>query len=187
MKLLSLEHGHIAYWADFVFYGVAALLLAAFTMMLSPPSYWRVALGLAVFGVLVWTLFEYLMHRFVLHGIEPFARWHAEHHQRPTALIATPTWISATLIAAFLFLPLVLLVSPSAALSFTFGFISGYLTYTTAHHATHHWKATSAWTSKRKRFHARHHLLVNRGDFGVTSQFWDRVLGTSNMRRRTGR
>jgi hypothetical protein len=56
--------------------------------------------ALALLGLVAWTLLEYALHRFVLHGLQPFRTWHAEHHRRPRALIGTPTILSATLIAA---------------------------------------------------------------------------------------
>ncbi len=52
-----------------------------------------------------WIAVEYALHRFVLHGLRPFSKWHAEHHRSPAALICTPTWVSALLIAVFVVLP----------------------------------------------------------------------------------
>ncbi len=48
------------------------------------------AAGLLVFGLAVWTLAEYLLHRFILHRIEPFRRWHLEHHWHPEVPMRTP-------------------------------------------------------------------------------------------------
>ncbi|GAB1426064.1 hypothetical protein MASR2M16_32980 [Thauera terpenica] len=40
---------------------------------------WAMLMGLA--GLVGWTLIEYLLHRFMLHRVEPFRAWHVEHHR----------------------------------------------------------------------------------------------------------
>jgi cyclopropane-fatty-acyl-phospholipid synthase len=109
-----------------------------------------------------------------------FARWHAEHHRRPAALLGTPTLVSFLLFAALVFLPVLLLSSVAAACAFTLGTVLGYLGYATTHHAVHHWHGPSLWLSKRKRWHALHHSRPKDAVcFGVTSPGWDRLLGTA--------
>ena len=56
-------------------------------------------------GMVCWTAIEYLPHRFVLHGIAPFKRWHEEHHQRPTALIRAPAILRGSVILLLVFFP----------------------------------------------------------------------------------
>jgi sterol desaturase/sphingolipid hydroxylase (fatty acid hydroxylase superfamily) len=180
MGLLTLEHGKIAYRADFALYGAAVLALAAFLAMEGPPEQ-RIGIAtLAGVGLLSWSGIEYALHRFILHGVQPFRRWHAEHHQRPTALVAAPTILSATLIFTLIFLPAFLLTGVWHAAALTLGVLTGYLAYGITHHAIHHWRANHAWLKRRKLWHALHHHHVDQpGFYGVTSAFWDQLFGSS--------
>jgi sterol desaturase/sphingolipid hydroxylase (fatty acid hydroxylase superfamily) len=180
MRLLSFEHGRAAYRADFVLYGVAVAGLSVLLLAVGPSGH-GLALGASLLaGVLGWSLIEYLLHRFVLHGVAPFRRWHEQHHARPTALICTPTLLSATLIGLFVFLPAALLGDRWMACALTLGLLVGYLGYAVTHHAIHHWRGDGAWLMRRKRWHALHH---RRGGgarcYGVTGAFWDRVFGSA--------
>ena len=63
--------------------------------------------GLAVAGLVTWTLSEYAFHRWVYHlGIELTRHGHEKHHEDPTAYLAMPWFISP-----LLFLPLQMIVS----------------------------------------------------------------------------
>lgn len=200
MHWLTLEHSPGAYRADFYVYG--AVLLALGALLLARPPDPRL-LGWVVAGALGWTLLEYLLHRFVLHGLPPFKRWHAEHHRRPTALIAAPTLLTTTLFVALLVLPGLawLGVWPTAALSL--GLLGGYLAYGLIHHAIHRPMTADAtrfgrrWLLKRRLWHGLHHRRMHgktpgsppssvmEGYYGVSSAFWDRVFRTD--RRVTSR
>jgi sterol desaturase/sphingolipid hydroxylase (fatty acid hydroxylase superfamily) len=172
----ALKHSRLVYWADFAAYGLALFLLAAWLVRKGPHDQWPSLLLLVVAGVAVWSLVEYGMHRFVLHGLEPFQSWHAMHHDQPGALISTPTVISAILIAALVFFPAMLLAGPWRAGALTLGLTAGYLGYALTHHATHHWRAGSVWLKQRKSWHAQHHHARGAGCYGVSSSLWDRVF-----------
>jgi sterol desaturase/sphingolipid hydroxylase (fatty acid hydroxylase superfamily) len=140
-------------------------------------------LAFALLGLVAWTLVEYLLHRFVLHGLQPFAAWHAEHHRRPRALLGTPTILSAALIAALVFIPALLSSDLWRASALTFGLLTGYLVYAVVHHATHHWHADRNWLRQVKRHHALHHSPVApAARYGVTSALWDVVFRTNGPR-----
>ncbi|MEO6031779.1 MAG: sterol desaturase family protein [Burkholderiaceae bacterium] len=179
MGLFSLEHSRAAYRADFALYGAAVVTLASFLVAAGPPGhYWGIA-TFALLGLASWTVIEYALHRFILHGLQPFQRWHVEHHRRPTALIGAPTILSATLIGALVFAPALLLGGPWRAGALTLGVLTGYLAYGITHHATHHWRADNAWLKQRKRWHARHHHSLQPGCYGVTTTLWDHVFRTT--------
>lgn len=189
MGLLSLEHSKGAYRADFALYGVWVAALAAF-LLLATPRALRLETGLlAVAGALGWSAIEYVLHRYVLHGLQPFRGWHEQHHRRPTALICAPTILSASLIGTLVFLPALVLGGPWRACALTLGVSAGYLAYAVTHHATHHWRADSAWLKRRKRWHALHHHGMERPGccYGVTSGLWDRVFGTDHRRSESAR
>ncbi len=99
MRLLNFEPGPAVYRADFLLYAttLAFLGLALLTHPLDGAL-----LGWVAAGVAAWTLLEYLLHRFVLHGLSPFRDWHAEHHSRPGARISAPTLLTACLFTLLL-------------------------------------------------------------------------------------
>jgi len=181
MRLFSIEHSQWAYRADFAIYALASIVMAAFLLMGSPHGQKAELLVAAGLGLLGWPLIEYGLHRFVLHGLRPFSTWHAAHHQRPHALICTPTALSATLIAILIFMPIALLSDIWMAFAVTFGLLTGYLGYAVTHHALHHWRIDNAWIRRRKLSHALHHDPRRpEGHYGVTSSLWDEVMGTDN-------
>jgi sterol desaturase/sphingolipid hydroxylase (fatty acid hydroxylase superfamily) len=188
MGFLALEHSKAAYRADFVLYGAAVTAFAAFVLMDGPRDQTPEILAYASAGLVGWTAIEYALHRFVLHRMLPFSRWHAEHHQRPRALICAPTILSAALIALLVFLPALALGDLWRACALTTGILAGYLAFSITHHATHHWRADSAWLKRRKRWHALHHDAVGQpGCYGVTCTFWDHILGSARRTRVTSR
>lgn len=179
MPLFKLEHSRTAYRADFVFYSSVVVILAVFLLVDSPRSQRLEIMSLTVLGLLSWSVIEYALHRFVLHGLQPFRRWHMEHHQRPRALIGTPTILSGTLIALLVFLPALLWADLWSTCAFMLGLLTGYQIYAVTHHAIHHWHADTAWLRQRKRWHALHHHTQRSGCYGVTSPFWDYIFGST--------
>jgi sterol desaturase/sphingolipid hydroxylase (fatty acid hydroxylase superfamily) len=178
MGVLSLEHGRLAYRADFVLYGAGIVAFALALALLAPPErglWLAMCLGA---GLLGWSGIEYALHRFVLHAVQPFRRWHALHHERPMALIGTPTLITAALFTTFAFLPALLLSDVWSACASTLGLLLGYQAYAVAHHALHHWHADSTWLRLLKRRHALHHHGAQPCCYGVSSSVWDHVFGT---------
>jgi len=180
LKTITIEHTALTYYADFGVYLLALLLLPGLLFHYTPTALrWALPVaGLA--GLVMWSLIEYAMHRFVFHGLEPFQNYHAQHHQRPLALIATPTLVSATFIAVLVWLPAALLVGFWLGSGVTLGVTLGYFAYGVLHHGVHHWRANSAWFRQCKRQHAihHHHPHVN---YGVTTLWWDHFFGSSKL------
>lgn len=196
MPYLSLEHSRAAYRADFILYGtvVPALMLSLLAWAPRANAPWLLAC--VTLGLLGWSAAEYALHRFVLYGLQPFHRWHLEHHARPTALVGTPTLLSAALFLLLVFFPVWWISDIWLAQALMLGLLGGYLAYAVTHHATHHGRGRSAWLMRRKRWHARHHAAAYAGTcYGVTSALWDHLLGSTpstrpaassrNARRRT--
>ena len=178
MGLFTLEHGKLACLADFAVQGMACVLLAGALVAWEPGDAFPRTGSLILAGLAAWTALEYGLHRFVLHGVQPFRGWHAEHHRRPAALIGTPTIVSAGLVAVFVFLPAAMLGGWLNAVAFTLGVSTGYLAYSVTHHALHHWHFRGAWFATRRRAHARHHGASLPGSYGVTTAWWDWVFGS---------
>jgi sterol desaturase/sphingolipid hydroxylase (fatty acid hydroxylase superfamily) len=136
-------------------------------------------------GMLFWTLFEYIMHRFIFHFIAESPRaqrfiyvLHGNHHEYPRdkeRLFMPP--VPSLIIASVLF-ALQYLVMGGAAFMFFPGFIFGYLMYGTMHYAIHAWNPPFKWMKPLWRNHHLHHYKEQEKGFGVSTTIWDRVFGT---------
>jgi sterol desaturase/sphingolipid hydroxylase (fatty acid hydroxylase superfamily) len=176
-RLFSLEHSKAAYVADFALLYASIAGLAAFLVATGARERWGQIAVCALSALVGWTLIEYLLHRFVLHGLDPFRRWHALHHQRQTDLVYAPTILVATVVTGLVFLPAWLLGGSWRACALLLGFLIGYVAYSITHHAVHHWTGHSAWLRRRKRWHSLHHRPSQpAGRYGVTTALWDHVF-----------
>jgi Fatty acid hydroxylase superfamily len=183
VKLFTIEQTKAAYCADFAFYGATiVVLVAALLVYVTPARLPRLAF-LAVLGSLGWSAAEYLVHRFIFHGVQPFQRWHAEHHARPAAFICAPTILTASLLGAFLLLLAWLIGNAWSACAVMLGVLSGYVAYGATHHAIHHWRAKNTWLRCLQRSHFIHHHALRPCYFGVTSGIWDRVCRSGSPMR----
>jgi sterol desaturase/sphingolipid hydroxylase (fatty acid hydroxylase superfamily) len=143
-------------------------------------------LGFITFGILAWTLTEYLLHRFVFHFMptSTFGKrlhfiFHGVHHDYPNdsrRLVMAPS-ISITLAVifyyAFQFLLGKLHVAP-----FFVGYVSGYIFYDMTHYAIHHYNFKSKFWLNLKKHHMVHHYMDGDNGYGVSSKLWDHVFGT---------
>ncbi|HEX5357151.1 MAG TPA: sterol desaturase family protein [Aquabacterium sp.] len=179
MRFFHIEHSRTAYIADFCLYGLVVLGMALLLVFYTPVPQRRSASLFAFVGLMSWSLLEYALHRVVLHAWPLFKAMHAAHHERPTALICTPTIISATLIGGLIFVPSLLTLNLWHAIALTFGVLAGYLAYAITHHGIHHWRTDNRWLKHRKYRHALHHRPNSpHACYGVTNSFWDRVFHT---------
>ena len=136
-------------------------------------------------GFVAWTLLEYLLHRFALHGIEPFRRWHLEHHRDPAKPLQTPVLFSLILAGAFVSLPFALPLHAHAPTLFAVGLCIGQVSQEIVHHRLHRTDSPSnRWLAARWREHGYHHEVDRDAAFGTCTGFWDRVFGTSPRRDR---
>jgi cyclopropane-fatty-acyl-phospholipid synthase len=174
-------------------YTVAALGFPLSTMMPSVAALgmlwlWMRAPAVRLLGGLVlmaaglcaWTLLEYLLHRLMLHGVEPFKGWHLQHHLHPDVPMRTPVLFSLMLILPATGLPIVLHAAMGPSAAFSFGLLVGHLLQEIVHHRLH--MATcpaNPWLSTRWREHDFHHHRNDHVAYGTLSAFWDRVLKTS--------
>ncbi len=155
-------------------------------------SLWRrqlsfVALAaLFLLGILLWTLIEYLIHRYIFH-YEPKTRWgkqlhfviHGVHHDYPNDArrLVMPPVISIPL--AFLFFGLFFLIFGSLAPAVFAGLVFGYLCYDMLHYATHHLAMKSGMWLWLKQYHLRHHFKDDHVGYGISSPLWDYVFRTT--------
>jgi sterol desaturase/sphingolipid hydroxylase (fatty acid hydroxylase superfamily) len=170
----------LGYYSDFVVYPVLIALLAAFGIRygtIGGPRWLLIFLGCLV----LWTLLEYLLHRFAFHHMPFLRQMHEAHHDAEHDLIGSPIWISVAAHALLVFVPLLLLANLSVATAASAGLMLGYLWYVAVHHAVHHWHpGHSTYLYRLKRRHALHHHHDQERNFGVTTGLWDQVFGTAD-------
>jgi sterol desaturase/sphingolipid hydroxylase (fatty acid hydroxylase superfamily) len=139
-----------------------------------------------VIGLAVWTLTEYILHRFVFHynppgkiGARIHFIFHGVHHDYPndTKRLVMPPSVSIPLAALFFLLFQAffgsVLVGP-----FFIGFIAGYLFYDISHYAIHHFNMHGKIWLSIKNHHMRHHYQDPEKGYGVSSPFWDVIFRT---------
>ncbi|CAA6668570.1 unnamed protein product [Spirodela intermedia] len=141
---------------------------------------------MAASGIVIWTLLEYIIHRFLFH-IKTKSYWgntahyliHGCHHKHPmdglrlvfppaaTAILCIPLWNLSKL-----------LVAPSMAPALFGGGLLGYIVYDCTHYYLHHGQPSVDPARNLKRYHMNHHFRVQTLGFGITSSCWDWVFGT---------
>jgi sterol desaturase/sphingolipid hydroxylase (fatty acid hydroxylase superfamily) len=141
--------------------------------------------GLFTAGILIWSLVEYTMHRWVFH-YEPKSRWgqrlhfmlHGVHHDYPNdaSRLVMPPAVSLPLAVVFytLFWCFFGRYTPAPFA----GLLAGYLFYDMLHYATHHFPMKRGVWLWLKKYHMRHHYQNDEVGYGVTSPLWDHVFGT---------
>lgn len=167
----------------------AGVLLAGYVLAETGLPPW-LALALMVGGFLLWTLLEYLLHRFVLHGLWPFKAWHELHHRFPDEPIRIPLVFSVPLMLVMLLAPTLLLRNVAFGAAFSVGLLAGEIVQEAVHERLHGVRAGGSgggnedgngrgWLAVRRREHGFHHAQDARRAFGTLSGFWDRCLGTA--------
>jgi sterol desaturase/sphingolipid hydroxylase (fatty acid hydroxylase superfamily) len=141
-------------------------------------------------GILLWTLFEYLMHRFAFHSTAQSRRSkrflyiiHGNHHEYPRdkrRLFMPP--LPSIILASGLLMVMYLITSLVGKGEFVFalfpGFLLGYLLYGSMHYAIHAYNPPYKWLKSLWRNHHLHHYKSEDRGFGVSTTLWDRLLGT---------
>lgn len=139
-----------------------------------------VAAILIVVGFLIWSLLEYLLHRWLLHGRLPAARReHAKHHRDAQATVATPL-LAIPIFMSLIWAALTLLTSNAVASLVTFGVYAGYNYFAIVHHMQHFHPELLARTRlfrHQLRLHELHHRHPDK-QFGISTSIWDRVFGS---------
>lgn len=140
---------------------------------------------LFVAGMVAWTLFEYLAHRFLFHWIAESKRaqkivyiMHGNHHHYPRdreRLFMPPV---PNLLVAVITFSVQYPLFGNAAFAFFPGYVLGYLLYASMHYAIHAWQPPFKWMKPLWRNHHLHHYKDEHKGFGVSSTLWDHVFGT---------
>ena len=137
-----------------------------------------------VLGLIIWTITEYFLHRFIFHyyptsefGKKLHFIFHGVHHDYPRdkKRLVMPPSASIPLAAIFYFLfsfiwdrQLLFAIFP--------GFLLGYLIYDMLHYAMHHHNFKSNILKKVKQHHMLHHYQDATKGYGVSTSLWDIIL-----------
>ncbi len=170
-----------------IFVGIAiGLLYIAITR-----SNFKIYTIITVFiaGWLVFSLVEYLMHRYVFHmntntKIKEKIQYnfHGVHHEYPKDKdrLAMPPLVSLT-IATILFF-LFQLIMGDYTYAFLPGFIVGYAAYLFVHFIVHAWQPPSNIFKALWVNHGIHHYKDHERAFGVSTPLWDYIFRTMPKR-----
>jgi len=144
-------------------------------------------LSLFILGLFIWSITEYVLHRFVFHfkpkgkfGERIHFIFHGVHHDYPSdsRRLVMPPSVSVPLAVLFFFL-FRYLIGEIYVYPFFAGFLVGYLFYDMTHYAIHHFNMHSKFWLEIKNHHMRHHYLDPTKGFGVSTPIWDLIIGTN--------
>jgi sterol desaturase/sphingolipid hydroxylase (fatty acid hydroxylase superfamily) len=180
-------------WPLTGFYGIYSLLVILLALWSRHPL---VGLSFYLAGILVWTLVEYLFHRYVLHGRFPpgeglIRRFmherldplHWEHHERPFDGLHISGALKDILPLFFVAAPFSLLFPVYTLSALLAGVVLGYVGEEWIHYFLHFGKSRNGLFRHLKRYHLYHHSPrgIKEG-YGITSGFWDIVFHTQYPR-----
>lgn len=151
---------------------------------------------LFICSIFVWTLTEYLLHRYIFHWISEnkiVKRFHfimhGSHHLYPKdterlLMPPVPGLIMGSILFGLQYVLFSLTGNGNLTWGFFPGFFLGYLLYSFLHRATHVYRAPKKYFGWIWRHHLLHHYKYPDKAFGVSNTIWDRVFGTMPPKRK---
>jgi 4-hydroxysphinganine ceramide fatty acyl 2-hydroxylase len=165
----------------YTFLSVFFLVLASFdTHIYFPRAWWLFPAGWILF-----TLVEYLIHRFLFHfhattekELDLQYKIHGVHHEFPRDKdrLVMPPVVSIILTVGFYFL-FKWLMQENGKLFFS-GFIGGYAAYLIIHYAVHVLKPPKNFLRFLWKHHSLHHYDSVHSAFSVSMPLWDYLFNT---------
>ncbi len=140
---------------------------------------------LVVAGLLVFTLIEYLFHRYLYHSGDDYKdskNWqykvHGIHHVYPRDkdILAMPIPLAIVLASVFFFL--FYFMMGELVYYFFPGFLTGYAGYLFVHYKVHTSPPPRNTFGYLWTHHHFHHYLYEDKAFGVSTPLWDHIFGT---------
>ncbi|MGO9308787.1 MAG: sterol desaturase family protein [Spirochaetia bacterium] len=159
---------------------------------------WSPVPGFAA-GLLLWTISEYFLHRFIFHFTPRTPRQkrvafliHGVHHAQPRVKtrLVMPLMMSVPLAVVFYLLFSVvvshLMGAPWLTGTLFAGFVIGYVGYDLTHYALHHAQFKGGIGKFLRNHHMRHHTEWD-SRFGISTPLWDHVFGTEPAKTEPGK
>ncbi len=137
-------------------------------------------------GLLLFSLIEYLVHRYVFHMITNTRfrermqyAFHGVHHEFPkdTSRLAMPPILSVVIVTLLYFL--FKLIMGDHTFGFLPGFITGYSLYLIVHYVVHAYQPPKNFLKALWINHGIHHYKDHERAFGVSSPLWDYIFRTT--------
>uniref|UniRef100_H0Z7G1 Fatty acid 2-hydroxylase n=1 Tax=Taeniopygia guttata TaxID=59729 RepID=H0Z7G1_TAEGU len=164
-------------------------LFSSFTTEYSIPVHKYYFPFIFLLGMILWSLLEYLIHRFVFHMKPPASNYylitlhfllHGQHHKSPfdsSRLVFPP--VPAALVIGFFYGVLRLLLPEVLGLSVFVGGLCGYVIYDMMHYYLHYGSPKKGtYLYGLKAYHVKHHFEHQKSGFGISTRFWDYPFGT---------
>jgi sterol desaturase/sphingolipid hydroxylase (fatty acid hydroxylase superfamily) len=168
------------------------VLFFAYKGIVEPNMTALMFIGMFIVGLISWTLFEYVLHRWIFHYV-PKAKWalrlhfifHGVHHDYPNDVkrLVMPLSVSVPL-ALGVYFALRAFMPPVYLYPFFSAFVLGYIFYDTVHYALHHFNFKGEVWKKIKKHHMLHHYSDSTKGFGVSSELWDKVLNSGFSKKK---
>lgn len=165
------------------------LALSTFMMIwgfLYSQVYWLDQVGLFLFGLLLFSFIEYLVHRYIFHMVTSTKlrekmqyAFHGVHHEFPkdTTRLAMPPIVSVFIVT------LLYLLFKATIGDYTYGFLPGFITgyslYLIVHYIVHAYQPPRNFFKILWINHGIHHYKDHERAFGVSSPLWDYVFRTT--------
>lgn len=140
-----------------------------------------------IIGIVAWSVFEYTSHRWVYHKNfkNRRVRWlletfHLYHHN-------TPKDYRVLNAGFFLMYPLAIVIwslfylftlDIFSATWISLGFLTYYFFYENIHYFIHYKEFKNGYLRKMQLYHLHHHHRNWNKNYGNTTLFWDKILGT---------
>jgi sterol desaturase/sphingolipid hydroxylase (fatty acid hydroxylase superfamily) len=169
------------YWAEVVVDSALGIALLVMGARLGAGGVLGVTLAVAL-GLFVFSFIEYFFHRWMFHTHIPlFEQGHRKHHENPLGYDSLPFFLPAMVLVVLT--ALLGAVLPTGFALVLMGAVTmGYVVYGLSHFAIHHMRFKQAWLRRWAGAHQIHHFHPET-NFGVTTLFWDDVLGTRYVRQ----
>ena len=128
-------------------------------------------------GFLSWPSMEYLVHGILAHRLRTFVSpLHHEHHVDEYAVFTSVrAWVPA---ATLLWAMLSVALGAASSAAFVGGLLAGFLRYERVHWRIHFREPRNDRERRLRLHHLAHHYRDARMYHGVTTRFFDRLLGT---------
>ena len=169
-----MKKSQLHFWSyHFDFFAFPVMIFATIVVIVKMDTPYLDSIWVAL-GLVTWSLFEYLFHRWGFHQFI-FVRAHYLHHIEPSGYVGVSSLITSTVYLSGICLSLSLGMPAITILQV--GLSIGYLAYIFVHHQIHHGRFAGRYLDAARTRHNRHHHNAQ-CDFGVTVSLWDRIFGT---------
>ncbi|XP_003939962.1 fatty acid 2-hydroxylase [Saimiri boliviensis] len=145
--------------------------------------------GLFMLGIFLWSLIEYVIHRFLFHMKPPSDSYylimlhfvmHGQHHKAPfdgSRLVFPP--VPASLAIGVFYVCLRLILPEAVGGTLFAGGLLGYVLYDMTHYYLHFGSPPKgSYLYSLKAHHVKHHFAHQMSGFGISTKLWDYCFHT---------